>query len=308
MANAPEISLIQQSWLLGTFDDVLANSQNFNWNTVSENQPQKLLDGSYLLAAILLSGNGIKAYDIVNKYNLYRFEQTFAYFMSLSIIRNEFENLLKFLGSKNIRLAEPTNFYILQNKQDENGLYPEIKEAKKYIKELFDRLDSKSAIDFLINETYNKNNFQASSALAELTFSRNILNEALLAYSKCISLNPNIAFYWGEAGRVLWKMNCPVSSLYFLNQAIKLDRYNPHWYFSKMCAYSGVLGIYKYAWTKIDSQYKILYGRIIWMERDKNIDLAHNYISSDTPIALKDAIINNINNREKMLYEFGLSF
>lgn len=44
------------------------------------------------------------------------------------------------------------------------------------------------------------------------------------------------------------------------------------------------------------------------MERDKNIDLAHNYISSDTPIALKDAIINNINNREKMLYEFGLSF
>lgn len=306
MANVPEISLIQQSWLLGTFDDVLANSQNFNWNIISTNNRQTFMDGSFVLAALLLSGNGIKAFDIVNKYNLSRFSQTVLYALTLNIINHDFADPLNLLKGKNIVLREPTNFYTLQSKQDENQLYPEIKEAKRYLADLFNRFDKKTAVDFLFNETYLKNNFQAASALAELMFGSNILNEAFIAYSKCISFNPNSAFYWGETGRVLNNINYPVLALYFFTQAIKLDRYNAHWYFSKASAYARVLALYKKAW-EIQADYKVLYGRIIWDEYSKNLNLAQNYVTNETPIELKNSINILINTMGEIRKNFGLN-
>ena len=294
MGKDSELLQIKTSWAFGTLDNVLDSFKNLNldslWYDAKRENDESLQIGAIYLSALLLKGEGKKLYDIVTKYGLLGFDNIRPYNYVLLFFNNDIGQL--FLAMKqnlNMEIIEPTNLYNAQSKPDDEEWYPETSRAADFLNRLFLMHDKETVLRYLYNEAYSSDDYLPAAALALYSTRASLYQQAVLAYIRCTNLNPNKAVFWGEAGIAAWKGKAVVTSLYLLNQAVKLDPNNPQWYYYKVLAYTGLLFYFKNI-SETDPHIMTWYGRITAAEREINFQLAEKYISYNTPEPTSSAI------------------
>ena len=287
---------IKASWLMGNMAAVANEANTYNWYGINKNNEEEFVTAALIFNALILTGEAKQAYEIKQKYNLDQYDNFTIFSLGLTMLNNDFKIILESIENQkkeNLKIIEPYDFYKPQSKQNRNQLYPETVDAQQYLKQLFSNMPGQAAIRELYNRAFIYNEIYAASALAELAFGQNNLQNAFYAFVKCTNLDPNKAFYWGEAGRVMYKENIYITSLYFLTRAIKLDRYNPHWYFTKALVYRCLMGKLEPIFNAYP-ELKQWFGKNILLEAEKNLETAENLIDGTTAPGLQQEIKQNI--------------
>lgn len=288
--------MIKSSWLLGQIEEVANEASTYNWYGVNKNNQEEFVTAALIFNALILTGEAKQAYEIKQKYNLDQYDNFLIFSLGLSMLNNEFKVILESMENQkkeNLKIIEPYDFFKPQSKQNKNQLYPETVDAQQYLKQLFSNIPGQVAIKLLYDRAFIHNEIEAASALAELAFGQNNLQMAFYAFVKCTNLDPNKAFYWGEAGRVAFKAHSYIPSLYFITRAIKLDRYNPHWYFIKALVYRCLMGKLEPLFNTYP-EIKKWFAQNIILAAEKNFEAAEKLIDGTTAPGLLQEIRKNI--------------
>lgn len=310
MTKDSESLQIKTSWAFGTLDNVLDSSKNLNldtlWYNVKRKNDEALQIGAIYLSALLLKGECKKIYDIVTKYGLLGFDNILPYNYVLHFFNNGFGQLFLALKQNlNMEIIEPSNLYATQSMPDDEQLYPETSKATELLNRLLKLDDKETVLRYLYDKAYNSTDYLPAAALAVYSMRADLYQQAVLAYIRCTNLNPNKAVFWGEAGFAAWKANDVITSLYLLNQAIKLDSRNPQWYFNKVLAYTGLLFYFKNI-SETDPHIMKWYGRIAAAEREINFQLAEKYNGYATPEPTSSAIKKFRMSNDKIMDSLGI--
>ena len=310
MERGSELIHLQTSWAMGTLDNVLNICKELNfpliWYDAKHEVPAALQIGAFYLSALLLKGEGKKFYDTILRSDLMWLENYKPFNYAIQFINNDIAPLFLTLKEDfKINITEPNNFSTIQSKPNSDELYPEMLNGINYLQRLLSMHDAEYVRQYLNTEAFSSRNPISAVALAELALANEVYKIAVLGYIQCTKLNPNKAIYWGQAGIAAMNDHAVITALYLLNQAIKLDPYNPHWYLYKVLSYTKLLFLFKKI-SQHDPDIMKLYGRITAVEREINFKLAEKYITYETPESITSAIRQIRNYNDKILNDLGI--